>query len=68
LGGENTAFYFPRILCDNPLQGAKPGEFAPSGAVAGVIARTDRERGVWKAPAGMQANLAGVAGFSVPLT
>lgn len=25
----------------------------PSGAVAGVVARTDRERGVWKAPAGV---------------
>src|SRR3712207_7651940 len=40
----------------------------PSGAVAGLIARTDATRGVWKAPAGTEATLAGVAGFSVMLT
>ena len=34
--------------------------FAPCGAVAGVIARTDAQRGVWKAPAGIEAGLTGV--------
>jgi uncharacterized protein len=33
----------------------------PSGAVAGVVARTDAERGVWKAPAGVE--LRGVGGL-----
>jgi phage tail sheath protein FI len=36
--------------------------------VAGVIARTDGTRGVWKAPAGLDASLEGVAGLAVPLT
>ena len=40
----------------------------PCGAVAGVFARTDTERGVWKAPAGLDATLVGVPALSVPLT
>jgi phage tail sheath protein FI len=36
--------------------------------VAGVIARTDASRGVWKAPAGIDASLAGVADLDVNLT
>jgi hypothetical protein len=42
--------------------------FAPSGAVAGVFSRTDAARGVWKAPAGLEATLNGVVDLSVPLT
>ncbi len=42
--------------------------FPPSGAVAGVIARTDGERGVWKAPAGTEARLAGVRSLTAALT
>jgi phage tail sheath protein FI len=40
--------------------------FAPCGAVAGVIARTDATRGVWKAPAGQEATLAGVQELAAP--
>ena len=36
--------------------------------VAGVMARTDGQRGVWKAPAGLDASLNGVAGLSVEMT
>jgi hypothetical protein len=36
--------------------------------VAGVFARTDATRGVWKAPAGQDAGLIGVPQLSVPLT
>ena len=32
----------------------------PSGTIAGIYARTDVTRGVWKAPAGTEATLAGV--------
>lgn len=35
----------------------------PSGAVAGIYARTDRERGVWKVPANTTVN--GIAGLAV---
>lgn len=65
---RNAILYFPRLRQPNPLKDGAVETFAASGAVAGVIARTDSRRGVWKAPAGIDANLVGVAGFSVPLT
>ncbi len=64
----NAAIYFPRLMQPDPLRGNRMGSFAPSGAVAGVIARTDARRGVWKAPAGMEATLQGVTRLSVALT
>jgi phage tail sheath protein FI len=51
------AFYYPNVVVTNPLArpGATNGELfltvPPSGHVAGVWARTDATRGVWKAPA-----------------
>jgi hypothetical protein len=63
-----AALYFPRLRQANPLRDGQFEEFAPCGAVAGVMARTDAERGVWKAPAGLAANLVGVPQLSVPLT
>ena len=43
-------------------------DFVPCGVVAGIFARTDTQRGVWKAPAGIEATLRGVQGFSYLLT
>jgi phage tail sheath protein FI len=72
LGGEqltkNAAIYFPRLKMADPLKENRLATFVPSGAVAGVYARTDVTRGVWKAPAGIEAGLSGVRGFSVPMT
>ena len=51
----------------NPLHDNQFEEFAPCGAVSGVMARTDSDRGVWKAPAGLEARLFGVPALSVPL-
>jgi phage tail sheath protein FI len=65
---RNSALYFPRLRQPNPLRDNQHEEFAPCGAVAGVMARTDTTRGVWKAPAGLDATLVGVPGLSVPLT
>ncbi len=65
---NHGAFYFPTLLQPNPLHDNQLEEFAPCGAVAGVIARTDADRGVWKAPAGLEARLVGVPALSVPLT
>jgi phage tail sheath protein FI len=49
----NGALYFPYINCGDPLTGnAFP--LPPSGSVAGQYAATDNNRGVWKAPAGLQ--------------
>ena len=65
---SNAALYFPRVRAPNPLRENRVEDFAPSGAVAGVIARTDSSRGVWKAPAGLEATLNGVSGLAVSLT
>ncbi|HEX8192311.1 MAG TPA: phage tail sheath C-terminal domain-containing protein [Allosphingosinicella sp.] len=65
---DNGAIYFPRILAPDPLQENRLQRFAPSGAVAGVIARTDANRGVWKAPAGLEATLVGVPKLAVKMT
>ncbi len=64
----NAALYFPRIRVSDPLKENRLETFAPSGAVAGVIARTDAARGIWKAPAGQEATLNGVRELSVRLT
>lgn len=69
--GTNTdyaALFFPRLKQANPLRNNQMEEFVPCGAIAGIIARTDTQRGVWKAPAGTDATLSGVNGFSVSLT
>lgn len=55
-----AAVYYPRLKVTDPLNGNRLREIGPSGAVAGIYARTDTERGVWKAPAGIEAGLAGV--------
>lgn len=65
---ENAALYFPYLRQADPLQENRLANFAPSGAVAGIIARTDSQRGVWKAPAGIDATLNGVVELSVKLT
>ncbi|HEU0054887.1 MAG TPA: phage tail sheath C-terminal domain-containing protein, partial [Longimicrobium sp.] len=51
--GEYAAVYFPYLVEGNPLLNGQLGYFAPSGAIAGIMARTDAARGVWKAPAGI---------------
>ena len=68
LDARNAAVYFPRILSSDPLRGGATSEFAACGAIAGVYARTDGSRGVWKAPAGVDATLSGVAGLTSTLT
>jgi len=52
----------------NPLQEGRLAEFAPCGVIAGIISRTDANRGVWKAPAGLDATLKGVVALSAKLT
>lgn len=65
---KNAAAYFPRVMEPDPLRDGQLRAFAPSGAVAGVIARTDATRGVWKAPAGLDASLDGVIALDISLT
>jgi phage tail sheath protein FI len=65
---KNAALFFPRLLQANPLRNGQMEDFVPCGTVAGVFARTDSQRGAWKAPAGLDATLVGVPKLSVSLT
>ena len=65
---KNGAAYFPRLRLGDPLNNFQLRTFAPCGVIAGVYARTDAARGVWKAPAGTEATLAGVSGPVYKLT
>jgi phage tail sheath protein FI len=65
---RNAALFFPRLVMRDPLRDNQLEPFAPSGAVAGVFARTDAARGVWKAPAGIDAAIGGVERLEIPLT
>ena len=65
---KNAALFFPRVRQPNPLRDNQLEEFVPCGVIAGVMARTDTQRGVWKAPAGIEATLRGVPELSVKLT
>lgn len=64
----NAALFFPLLNESNILHNNQLESFAPSGAMAGIFARTDTQRGVWKAPAGLDAGIAGVPKLSVNLT
>ncbi len=59
LRSDFSALYFPRVLVPDALNANRPRELGASGGVAGVYARTDASRGVWKAPAGTEAVLRG---------
>jgi phage tail sheath protein FI len=65
---KNAAVFFPRIKQPNPLSDNRLEEFSPCGVVAGIFARTDTQRGVWKAPAGLDASLVGVSQLNVAMT
>lgn len=64
-----AALYFPWLEMSDPLS-ASSGliKVPPTGFVAGLYARTDEERGVWKAPAGVAARLLGASGPAVKVT
>ncbi|MEM9305176.1 MAG: phage tail sheath C-terminal domain-containing protein [Pseudomonadota bacterium] len=65
---DYAALYFPRLLKRDPLRGGQIDKFPPCGAVAGVMARTDVNRGVFKAPAGIAATLLNTHALTVKLT
>jgi phage tail sheath protein FI len=68
VAARNAALFFPRVLQADPKRENQIDRFVPCGIVAGVMARTDVQRGVWKAPAGIDAALNGVQGLSVGLS
>lgn len=71
LGGtdaRNAILYFPRVIQADPLREGQLDTFVPCGILAGVMARTDTQRGVWKAPAGIDAALNGIVGLQANLS
>jgi phage tail sheath protein FI len=58
---ENAAVFFPSLLVGAPDH---PTPAAPARAIAGVIARTDRTRGIWKSAAGGNGTIAGAVGLA----
>ncbi|HEY0855960.1 MAG TPA: phage tail sheath C-terminal domain-containing protein [Albitalea sp.] len=59
---DHSAVFFPQLKID---EAGKDVFVGPSGAIAGLMARIDGTRGVWKAPAGTEADLRGVTGVKV---
>ncbi|HEX4606821.1 MAG TPA: phage tail sheath subtilisin-like domain-containing protein [Urbifossiella sp.] len=65
---NSAALYYPRVKYANPLKNGLVEEFPPCGMIAGLFAQTDAGRGVWKAPAGVEAALTGVQELAVTLS
>jgi uncharacterized protein len=62
---QNSAVFYPRVkFSDAGI--IKPT--GPSGMIAGLMARTDSQRGIWKAPAGTDADLRGVMDVELNMT
>ncbi|MEU4217130.1 phage tail sheath C-terminal domain-containing protein [Actinoplanes sp. NPDC026623] len=63
------ALYFPWVKALDPTGLSRdPILLPPSGFLAGLYARIDASRGVWKAPAGTEASLNGVLGLAAELS
>ena len=65
---RNSAVFFPRLKIADPAADYRLRSFGSSGTMAGIFARTDSDRGVWKAPAGIEATLRGVDDLDYRLT
>jgi uncharacterized protein len=57
---DSEAVYFPSLQLTDPLTGLLR-TVGPSGTVAGIWARIDASRGVWKSPAGTEATILGAS-------
>lgn len=68
VNARNAAFFFPNLRMPDERKENRLQEFVPSGSVAGVMAVTDQQRGVWKSPAGIEAGLVGVRELSFRMT
>lgn len=65
---KNAAMYFPRLQMPDILDENRLRTFPQCGVVAGIYARTDGNRGVWKAPAGQETLMTGVRSLDYRLT
>jgi hypothetical protein len=64
----NMILYYPRVQVRSPIASSVTIAIPASGTMAGVFARIDSTRGIWKAPAGTDATLQAVVGLEPPLT
>jgi uncharacterized protein len=62
---DHAAIFFPKLRFNDRGVVKSVGS---SGAIAGLMARTDASRGVWKAAAGTEASLRNIVGLDVKLT
>ncbi|MFE2124236.1 phage tail sheath family protein [Rhodococcus aetherivorans] len=65
---RNAAVFYPRIRAADPQRGGQIDTFPACGAITGIMARTDAQRGVWKAAAGIDAAMVGTVGLADQLT
>jgi len=65
---RNAAVYFPRVIKRDPTRDNQQYAFVPCGIVAGIMAQTDATRGVWKAPAGIDAGLNGIVKLAINMS
>jgi hypothetical protein len=65
---RNATLFFPRMRQSDPMRDGQIDTFVPCGAIAGIFARTDSTRGVWKAPAGLDAALNGISGLQLTMS
>ena len=62
---DHSAVFYPKVQYSDA--GIKK-LIGPAGIIAGLMARTDSQRGVWKAPAGTEAALLGILDLELNLT
>ena len=65
---RNAALFYPRVKIPDPLDDFRLRSVGSSGTLAGLFARIDGDRGVWKAPAGTEASLRNVVDMDHLLT
>jgi uncharacterized protein len=62
---DHAAIYWPGVAVST---NGTTKFIDPSGSIAGLMARTGSNRGVWKAPAGLEATIRGVRGVQYPMS
>ena len=60
---DHAGIYWPRVNVASTLL-----PIDPAGTIAGIMSRTDTRRGVWKAPAGLEASIIGATGLEHPIS
>ncbi len=65
---RNAAVYFPRVKKADPEMQGIARVFSACGIIAGAIASTDLQRGVWKAPAGQDVAVLGIQDLETRLS